>query len=417
MLAAQSYYRLTGFLLLTVMSRKLPEQSIGVFFFAVAFAESVLVFANFSLNSVMSRRVAANPENAGEQFGPLAAFRLISSPLWLIAVIGAAALFTSADWRVMAVAAVVVLLEDIYFSFGSLFLALRKATYNVAIGITVQTIFLATFMLSMQTRPSIGALLGSHLLRSAALASVAMVVTQRSLFRVQGRWNSGYVHAGIPFILLALLHVGREQLGTLMLGFIAGYDAVAQYNLAYRVVVASLFIPTAICSVLVPLLVADKLNARNRRLLLRSAVAVVIAGLGLSAFVFMFALPFGRLLYGPIAPQVVPVLRWLAVSFPITFAALFLSLVLQALYQEKRVVLVLLAVTVANGVMNFLFIPEFGARGAVLAQIVASLVQLILLGWLMIRILRFPAEIKGTPSYEVMWMSAYSTRSDSTDDG
>ena len=397
MLAAQSYYRLTGFLLLTVMSRRLPEQSIGLFFFATAFAESVLVFANFSLNSVMSRRVAANPDRAVDQFAPLVAFRLIISPLWLIGVVVAASLFTSTDWKLMAVAALVVLLEDIYFSFGSLFLALRKATFNVAIGLTVQTIFLATFILSMESRPSMTSLLGSHLLRSAALAGIALVVTQRSLFTIKAKWNSGYVHAGIPFILLALLHAGREQLGTLMLGFISGYDAVAQYNLAYRVVAASLFIPTVVCSVLVPLLVADKLNTRNKRLLLKASAGIITAGFGLGAFVFFFALPFGRLLYGPIAPQVVPVLRWLAISFPITFAALFLSLVLQALYQEKRVVFVLLAVVVVNAAMNLLFIPRLGARGAVLAQIVASLVQLVLLGWIMLRILRKPGEIKGEP--------------------
>lgn len=379
------------------MSRKLPAESIGVFFFAIAFAESVLVFANFSLNSVMSRRVASNPANAGEQFAPLAAFRLISSPIWLIGVVVAAAAFTSTSWKLMAVAALIVLLEDIYFSFGSMFLALRKATYNAAIGFTVQTIFLATFIMSMRASPSMTSLLGSHLLRSVALAGVAVIVTQRSLFKLKANWDSGYVHAGIPFILLALLHAGREQIGTLLLGFIAGYDAVAQYNLAYRVVAASLFIPTAICSVLVPLLVADKLNARNKRLLLRSSAAILAAGIGLSLFVFLFALPFGRLLYGPIAPQVVPVLRWLGVSFPITFAAFFLSLVLQALYQEKRVVLVLLVVTIVNAGMNLILIPQLGARGTVLAQIIASLVQLVLLGLIMIRILRNPDEIKGEP--------------------
>ena len=68
MLAAQSWYKLSGFVLLIVMSRRLTAAEIGVFFFAVAFAESLLVFANFSLNSVMSRRVAADPRRASDHF-------------------------------------------------------------------------------------------------------------------------------------------------------------------------------------------------------------------------------------------------------------------------------------------------------------------------------------------------------------
>jgi O-antigen/teichoic acid export membrane protein len=313
--------------------------------------------------------------------------------VWLVLVTLAAFLFTSSGWKVMGVAALMTLLEDIYFSFGSLFLALRKAVYNVSVGLTVHTLFLIAFLISMEKMPSLDALLGVHLLRAAALAVAAILLTQRRIFRLALSWDASYLRLAVPFVVIALLHAGRDQIGTLLLGFLASYDAVAQYNLAFRVMSASLFIPTAICAVLVPILVADKLSARNRGLLLKSGLFVAMAGLAISIVVTLFAERVAAILYGPMASEVVPVLRTLAFVFPVTFVALFLSLVLQALYQEKRVLGTLIAVTAANVILSFALIPPLGARGAVLAQLGANTVQLVLLGWVMLRITRHPEEI------------------------
>lgn len=141
-LVAQAFYRLSGFVLLMVLSRCLPARDIGAYFFAVAFAESFTVLANFSLNSVMMRRVAANPAQASAHLAPLLGFRLASSPVYLLCVSVAAVAFTSASWPVIVVAALFTLLENTYFCFGAFFLTLRKIVHHVTIGVSVQLLFL-----------------------------------------------------------------------------------------------------------------------------------------------------------------------------------------------------------------------------------------------------------------------------------
>ena len=295
----------------------------------------------------------------------------------------------------MLAAALLTLLEDIYFSFGSLFLAMRKVSYSVAIGLVVHTLFVIVFLVAMLRSPSLGALVGAHLLRSFCLVGAALILTQRRLFKLHWLWDRGFVRAGFPFILIALLHAGRDQVGTLMLGFLAGYDAVAQYNLAYRVVAASLFVPTAICAVLVPLLVADRLSVRNRAILSRAVVSLGVAGATIGAVVWLFSIPIASALYGPLANSIGPPLRWLSALFPVGFLALFLSLVLQALYQERKVLRVLVAVTSTNILLNLMLIPSLGVKGAVLSQVLSSALQLVMLAWLLLRLMKHPDAIAG----------------------
>jgi O-antigen/teichoic acid export membrane protein len=53
LLAAQSFYRLSGFVLVMVLARSLPASEIGAFVFAMAFAESFVAIANFGMKGVV----------------------------------------------------------------------------------------------------------------------------------------------------------------------------------------------------------------------------------------------------------------------------------------------------------------------------------------------------------------------------
>ena len=181
MLTAQSFYRLSGFVIVMVLARSLPASTIGEFVFAMAFAESFVAISNFGLNSVMSRSVAADPASASARFASVLGFRLVSGLIYLTIVMLAAVVFTSAPWVLMLAATLIVLVEDSYYSFGSLFLALRKAVYNVTLGVTVQALFIAIFLFGMYLRPSLSLLVAVNGFRVVALLIGAAWLTQRRL--------------------------------------------------------------------------------------------------------------------------------------------------------------------------------------------------------------------------------------------
>ena len=364
-----------------VLSRRLVASDIGAFFFAVAFAESFVVIGNFGMTSVMARRVAASPADASVHFGRLLGFRIVSAPVYLIVIMSAALLFTKARLAIILAAAVMALLEDLYFSFGTLWLGLRKAMYNVTLGVTAHTLYVFVFLAGMWAAPSLEMLIGVTMFRSIFLISAGLWIVQSRLFPLRTQLDWSVVRAGLPFVVIAGLHVFRDQIGTLMLGALSSYESVAHYNLAWRLVASALFFPTAICAVFVPLLSAHGLTADNRRLTARAGIVIGVTGCAGGLIAWFFAVPLAAVFYGPLAPTVAPLIQSLAILFPIGFLALFLSLVLQALYQESHVLRTLLLVTLANLAANWILVPRFGARGAVHAQILATFLQLVILGW------------------------------------
>jgi O-antigen/teichoic acid export membrane protein len=381
MLAAQSYYRLGGFVLVMVLARRLPAAEIGVFVFAMAFADSFVAISSFGMNPVMSRRVAADNATAARHFSAILGVRAVSGILYLVVVMTAALVFTSAGWQIMLAATVIALVEDTYYSFGSLFLALRKAVYNVTVGVTVQTIFILLFLVGMKLHPTLWTLVAVNAVRVVALLAAAILVTHSRLFKLRFSWDSTAVRIAVPFVMMAVVTSLRDQIGAVVLGFLANYDAVAHFNLVMRVSAASLAIPTAVCAVLSPLVVASGLDARNRQRIAMSAFFIFgVAVLGSIVTATMYE-PLARILYGPLAPQTAPLLRLLAIMFPISFMALFCALVLQALFREVHVLRTMILVAATNLLGNLLLIPRLGAKGAIYAQILATMLQLLILAW------------------------------------
>jgi O-antigen/teichoic acid export membrane protein len=180
---------------------------------------------------------------------------------------------------------------------------------------------------------------------------------------------------------MAVVNALRDQIGAVMLGFLSSYDAVAHYNLVSRISVASLAIPTAISAVLSPLIVAHGLDARNRKRLLTATIFILGAALTGSVIVIAFPSRIAAVLYGPLAPQTAPLVPILGLIFPVSFLALFCSLVLQALYRERHVLRTMIVVAASNIALNFALIPQLGAKGALYAQLVATTIQLAILAW------------------------------------
>jgi O-antigen/teichoic acid export membrane protein len=400
-LMAQAFYKLSGFALLMVLARRLGAQDIGAFFFAIAFAESFVVIANFGMSAVMARRVAANPADAAARFAPVLGFRILSSPVYLIVVMAVALLFTHVKPALILATAVIALVEDTYFAFGGLFLALRKPMYNVALGVTIHAAYVILFLVTMLLAPSLTMLLGVTMLRVVCLVIAGAWITQSRLFPLRATWDTATVRAALPFVLIAALHVFRDQIGTLVLGTRASYTDVAHFNLAWRLVASSYFVPTAVCAVFVPLLTAHGLTTQNRRLMIRAAGAVAGIGLIAAAIAWFLANPIASVLYGPMASTVAPLLRALAVVFPLGFMAFFLSLVLQSLYEEAHVLRALILVTAANLTVNWILVPKIGAMGAVYAQVISTSLQLVILA-LRLRHIHIGDRRISSPEYTVL---------------
>lgn len=382
LLTAQVFYKLNGMVLFIVLSRYLPVREIGIYFFALAFTETLMLLGNLNLNLSLMRRLAAAPDQSSAQLAPFLGLRLFTGPLYLLAVTAAAMVVAREIWSVIAVVALSALLEDLYFVFGHAFLALRKAVYNVSIGVVTQAVFLTLCIIGMRWAPSLGVLLGANLVRSVSLVAAAAYATHRWISPLRVSWDMNVIKEGKPFILLSLVGTLAGKVNTMLLGLLAGYAVVSHYQLALNVVVASFFLPGVFSVILFPLLAAHGLGEENGRLLVRGAGVLLGLGILSGTVVFLAAPQLTRVLFGPLGDGVTPLLRFLTLLFPLSFLSQFLSSALQALHQESNS-LRALAVGAGVGILaSGTLIPLMGASGAVVARLAAVLIQLGILIWL-----------------------------------
>jgi O-antigen/teichoic acid export membrane protein len=384
----QIFYRVSGLVLLVAMSRRLLAPDIGKFFFAVSFAEAFLLLANLNLNTVLMRRVAADTSKAGNYLAGLLGFRLVSGPVYLLVVISAAMLFSPQSWSLIAAIALFTLLEDVYFVFGSVFIATERVTYAAWLGLIVELLFIGMFLFGLLRAPSIAVIVWANLLRSIVLMVASAWIVHRHICRVRISWDSAFIKSGGPFILMTLVGMVQNKISPLLLGILGDYSGVGHFEMAMMLVLASVFVPTAIGSGVFPRVSAEGLTLANRSTILRAGAAIM--GLGVVAMlgVILLAGPVTHLLYGAMSVEVAPMLRSLSPFIPLNFIALYVSLMLQALHREKLVLRCLIIATVVTIAAHAVLIPHWGVYGAAYAQDITILTQSSLLTMAFLPLLR-----------------------------
>ena len=177
---------------------------------------------------------------------------------------------------------------------------------------------------------------------------------------------------GVSAMVLMLLF----RLDAVLLGALDGFDAVASYSVAYRLLETVLFVSFAVNQAILPVMSATTDVTR-----IRSAYE---RGLSVAAFVYLpFAvvclvegtrildLTFG----GDYAQSSAPILNWL-VPAPLLYAmAFFGSSVLIARDLLKGMLLAAVVATVANVGLNLWLIPLYSGTGAAVATTVSYAVQ------------------------------------------
>jgi O-antigen/teichoic acid export membrane protein len=246
----------------------------------------------------------------------------------------------------------------------------------VCIGVAVQVIFVALLVAGLRVRPTLETWVLATLLRSILLAGACSLLAGLTFVTVRVRWDKKLVLAGLPFIMISALTIARDRVDTLLLGVLVAPAAVSAYQLAWRVIAATLFLPMTVGTTLYPDLAATGVDAHNRRRFGRALVGLTLTGSGGAVMLLLLAEPLCRLLYGPQAPVVVPLLKAGAVLLPMLFVEGLFASSLQALHGERALVRLMLIGLAAGVATNVVLVPVIGPIGAVAAQLVASTVRL-----------------------------------------
>jgi O-antigen/teichoic acid export membrane protein len=375
LLAGGVAVRLCGLVFIVILSRRLSASDIGLFSFAEAFADTLIIVASFSLDSVMLRRVASHPADAMRQFAPLAGFRLVSGPVYLLVILVASHCFANQTRWILPIVGAYTLLESASFCVSNLFIATHQAKYRVWIEVPAEILFTIGFAAGMWLRPALTTLLALSALRSLMLLAGAIYLARRRFGPFCLAWDSRLMLAAVPFLGITSLNLLQGRSETILLGFLSSFSAVGIYQLALRLLLSATFVQTAISSAVFPHLAADGLDAPNRRRLIRSFLALMMpAAMGAIALIFAPAL-VARIVFGNRSIELALVLRIAGVILPFRFCAIFLASALAALREERAVFQSLFLATLAGLLADVVFIPRYAAGGAAIGMLVSAAAQ------------------------------------------
>jgi O-antigen/teichoic acid export membrane protein len=378
--------KLASLAFFAVLARELGQSGVGVFVFALAWAEISMLLASLGLDRAMIRWIARDRSRAVGLFGDSAGIKVaLAVPIALVSFALVNLIAFGSSTR-----------EAIYvLTLGALFDALTRAAFSVFTGLerselTALCLIAQRFLAAAL---GIGALAAGYgvvtvtITYTAAAAAgfvLAVVLLRRRLgiapARVQpGGWRAIGV-SSIPFAVQDAFTVLLFRLDAVLLSLIATTAAVGRYGSAYRLFEATFFLTYALGAAFSPMYTYLERDSepslrgvfqRSLKLSLLLLVPCAVVFGTLAAFVC-------RTLFGSGLEAAAPSLRILApVVVLIGLVTLSTSLIVSR-RSPAAVVWLSGAMTILNVVLNLALIPGLDERGAAIAMLVTEAAFLVL---------------------------------------
>ena len=360
-----------GVLFFIVVARFLGAVDLGVFAFASALANFIIIPAKFGFEDLIQREVGRNPAGTYHYFWALGAIKGLISLISLGLFCLAALLWARTDPIILILAVSFTLV----YSFMEFTDAFFRANQRAELELVVRLFFSVTNILLGITFLYAGYHLKGVLATQVAAAGAAVLLALFILSRVATRgqqysweWRTAWSHlaAAIPFagILVALYF--SNQIGVVILSFLAGKAEVGYFASALRIFDALTLIPAAVTGAFLPAMsqyYVQSLGAFVRTLrftlkylfILTAPLVIITTLLAHRIIIFLYREPF--------APSI-PALQILGVSLIFSFWNFAGQSVLVARNRERLVLISIWTVACINVVASFVLIHGYSYLGA-----------------------------------------------------
>jgi len=227
--------------------------------------------------------------------------------------------------------------------------------------------------------PEVGAI---AMFLPAVITTIVLTVILRSMIMQsfadaeKGVEFGRYAKESASLVAVAFLWMVYFRVDSFMLGVMKGDHEVGIYNAAYRLVEGVFILPGIVMIVYFPRL-AKKVEFRKNFLRLLGA----LSGMGLACAILLFLLAslIIRLLYAGGFVESGTVLRLLSAALFFVFCGHLTTQSLVAMDKNKTYLLISGGGAIINIVLNYIFIPTYGAQGAagvtVLTEALVTLVS------------------------------------------
>lgn len=379
-----------GLALSVVIAKLLGLEDFGRYTLGIAWSFALGLFAEFGLNTLLTRDVARRRSDASRYLKAATLIKILLS-LLLIAALQITAPQLSHDPSavlIIRLAAPLILLNSLFGSFTAIFrafeqmrpiLILNAVSSVVQLGLTIALVTLGGGL--------IGVIVLSLLVQGAELLAAYLIYRARfrmeSELGVDWRLIGRLGRAALPFALAGLIAAVQMRASVMLLGAIQNESAVGIFGAASRWAEAAKLVPNAFFGALFPALsfLASERKATLNHTFAQSERALLILAILLAIGLNLAAPPLLTLAYGSAFSPAVPALQilgWLLVPALLNGVTV---IYLYALGDETFTNYVGLAGIAVQMAAAIPLISLWGATGAAAAALIGESAMVIPLRW------------------------------------
>lgn len=394
LLSSSQFIRATiGFLFFLFLAQRLGPADFGKYMFAFALAEIFSIFGDVGLHEYSIREIARKPESLAQRLPGILALKTVlssSSALLMVAIVP----FLGKD-RATSLAVVAFALAQIGYSW---FYASTVA-FSVRQDLHIQA-FLWLLEKALFAGAGIAVLMTDRGLVAVALSNTFVqfgggIIAVWIVWRRYGpftarlrtdQWRP-WLKAALPFGLIVAFYLVYFRIDSVMISFFRDDVEVGQYNAAYNMISAMMFIPAGLVAALFPKLAGmyrspeDDIDApfqKTGRWLLAISLPLAVGGWLLSKELIE---PLLGNEYLP-AASALAILAW---ALPVWFITFLQGNLLTIIERQKAVAVVGLLNMVANILLNLAVIPRYGFTGAAATTLATELIGMLQMFYLLRR--------------------------------
>ncbi len=383
LLMASVGQKLLSFVYFTILSYKVGLGGSANYFLATSFTTMFAVFVDLGLSNVLVREVAKNPERAGVLLKNVLAVKALMAAgvIALIALVSYLLGYDGVRGTMIAIAAVVMLLDNIHLVFYAVMRGKQNLRYE-AIGVVSGQLItilsgIAFIMLGMPLPFLIVALLlGSTWNVLWSWNRIKKVFNITPAFSFDKTVIRSLLTVTIPFALAGIFSRIYSSIDSVMLSKLTDEASLGWYGVAYKIAFAFQFLPMTFAAALYPAMSAYAGNDKKQLpgLLEKSIEYLLLIVAPIVTGIVVLAEPLVARLYGDEFSGTVAPLKILMFSLIFAFLYWPAGSLLNATDRQAKNTIIMAITMVVNIVANAFLIPRLGAVGAAYAALLGNIV-------------------------------------------
>lgn len=375
-----------GFFYILYTARYLGTEGFGVLSFALAFTGIFGVFADFGLNTLITREVARDKSLASKYLGNVVVMKVFLTIITFCLIALAINLlgYQEQTIKVVYLIALSIIFTAFVGMFNSIFQAYEKMEY-ISVGRVLNSVLmLAGALIAINQSYSVVGFASIYFIVSAiALGYSFVVCLWKFVFpkiEIDFEFWKPTIKEALPFFLAAVFSVIAFRIDMVMLSMMKGDMVVGLYSAAYRFMEILMFIPAMFIASIYPVLSNFHVSSKEslKYAYQKSFKYLALLGLPIAVGTTILADKIILLIYGSEFNNSVIGLQVLIWTIPIIFLTYMFGTMLASINRQDMILKILSICMLLNIVINFILIPKYSYVGASFATVIAELLSFIL---------------------------------------